>query len=187
MKSERYIENILNLCQLQTCWLYSFLFIALKISHTNVLFRGPVRGCKGGPLSLGAHTHNHTQTRNTHVWDKAIGSSDGSIQHERPAASGSRWFQVVLCWPWQDAAMQAGVTRLLMCYHGNGRKENRRAIGHVCVCVWVHERLIFAHLHFFFFYMRLNSNLTPVNKLSKERGDLPVHLFFLVVVVVVRA
>lgn len=29
--------------------------------------------------------------------------------------------------------MQAGVTHLLMCYHGNVRKENRRAFGPECV------------------------------------------------------
>lgn len=156
----------LNLCQLQTCWRYSCsIYSAEDKSHQCVVQGGSQR-----PFIIQCtHTRTITHTHNKHVWDKAIGLAMDRYSmrgQQQVVPGGSRWFQVVLCWPWQDAEMQAGVTHLLMCYHGNGRKENRRAIGHVCVCLCVSLSKVNCCTPLLFTYVLIPILQTPKNKRS---------------------
>lgn len=89
------------------------------------------------------HTRAHTQLLDKR-WIDAVWETS------------SKWFQVVLCWPWQDVGMQAGMTHFLMCYHGNGRNANQRAIGHF-VSFAVFESFKGSLEHSFTFYISCSS------------------------------
>lgn len=74
--------------------------------------------------------------------------------------------------------MQAGVTHLLMCYHGNGRKENRRSIGHACVCLYVSLSKVNCCTPLLFTYVLIPILQTPKNKRSSSSSSPSVCFFF---------